>query len=75
MKILAAVLSAILPVIIDYIMKYQQKHKKKVDNVNVMRAQTRRLNDAVTRAYDGRPITDDQRKEVIDAARDLITSQ
>lgn len=74
MKLLAPLLAALIPKLIEIFMQMQKEKAKETKMMAEINKEKARLKGAIDKAYDGKPVTKEQRKEVIDAARTLITN-
>jgi len=74
MRFWAALLSALIPKLLELLIKYQQDESARQKSMKVIVKERARLKRAIDGAFDGDAITDEQRKELIDAARTLISN-
>ena len=72
MNILSKILAILIPILLDYCLRRNQKSSSRNKHVNAAKKEKRALQDAISIAFDGTPVTKDQRKEVVNAARNLI---
>jgi len=68
------VLKYVLDFIFGKVQTYFRTQSKKQESKNEIEIKVKRLNEAIKIAYDGEDITDEQSKEIISSARDLISS-
>jgi hypothetical protein len=72
MNFLATFLAALVPKILDWLMARNAKMNARKKNDRAINEQRDRLKKAIDAAYDGEPVTKEEKDEVIDAAKDLI---
>ena len=70
--VLKLVLGYVMDYVKDLIVEYFKKEKKKQVTAKDIRNKKETVKQNLDAAYDGKPITKQQQKELIDAYRDLI---
>lgn len=73
-----AILSFVLKYVLDFafgkLQGYFKKMEKRQETKAAVNKKVSRVKKAVSQAYDGEDITKEQRKEIVDSVKDLITT-
>jgi len=75
---LNTILSFVLKYVLEFawgkLQRYLSKNQKKQLTKTETRKQVARLKKAISNAYDGEPISKEQSREIVDAAKDLMSN-